>query len=144
MGKEKEIFDAAICRAEHFCSLYELVHQNRGVRLTQETKDSIRKLLKINKTDSFLQIAGGDKSGQRSLLFIYSPSKAVTREEFEHEYASDLLRSAIVSAVAALDKYMHLVVVNRCFTLLRGAKNGIPTRLLKLEVPAIAAFETAD
>ena len=78
------------------------------------------------------------------MLLIHNPSKGLTLEKFEDEYASELLRSAVVSAVAALDKYMHLVVVNKCFKLLGGNKKDIPNHLQKLEVPAIVAVEMVE
>lgn len=143
MAGEKEIFDLAIRRAKHFCSLYDLVHHNRKVAFSKDAENSLKNYFQLGKADSLIQIRGAGEEGQRSLLLIHNPSKGLTLEEFEDEYASELLRSAVVSAVAALDKYMHLVVVNKCFTLLRGNKGGIPKQLLKLEIPAIAAFEVA-
>ena len=144
MADEKKSFDITILYAKHLCSLYELVHHSREVKLTPEAEDSIKKYFNLSKTDSLLQIRGEGESGQRSLLLIHNPSRGMTTREFEHEYASPLLRSAIVSAVAALDNYMHLVVVNKCFTLLSGERTHVPKALQKLEVPAIAAFETVE
>ena len=144
MADEKTSFDIAIRYAKHLCSLYELVHHSREVELTPEAEDSIKKYFKLSETESLLQIRGEGESGQRSLLLIHNPSRGMTTREFEHEYASPLLRSAIVSAVAALDNYMHLVVVNKCFALLSGEKTHVPKLLQKLEVPAIAVFETAE
>ena len=144
MANEKKSFDITILYAKHLCSLYELVHDSREVEFNPEAEDSLKKYFKLNETDSLLQIRGSGEGDQRSLLLINNPSKGMTTREFKHEYASPLLRSAIVSAVAALDNYMHLVVVNKCFTLLRGPRAKVPKPLLKLEVPAIAAFETAE
>lgn len=144
MAGEKEIFDLAIRRAKHFCSLYDLVHYNRKMTLSQDAENSLKQYFQLDDADSLIQIRSADEKGQRSLLLIHNPSKGWTLENFEDEYASELLRSAVVSAVAALDKYVHLIVVNKCFKLLGGNKRHIPKRLQKLEVPAIVAFEMVE
>ena len=144
MGNEKENFDAVILYASHFCSLYELLCCDQRVKLTQEAEDSVKKYFKIKEPDSLLQIGGMTKGDQQSLLLIRNPSNGMTTHEFEHEYTSQLLRSAIVFSVAALDKYMHSVVVNRCFTLLSSNKTDTPERLRELKMPVTVAFDTVN
>ncbi len=142
MGAEKKIFDVAIQRAEHSCYLYGLVHQVGSVKASANVVKEYKNYIKFRKIDKLLTIKGKGANGEESLLLIKNPS--TSRQNFEHEYASELLRSTIVSAVAALDKYMHEITVNKCFILLRGPENKIPSKLLKLEISAHAAFKAAN
>ncbi len=144
MGTEKNIFDMAISRAEHFCYLYGLVHQVGSVRTDAKVIKESKSYLKFKKTDELLSIKGKGANGEESLLFIKNPSTKSNSQDFEHEYASELLRASIVSAVAALDKYMHEITTNKCFKLLRGSKKEIPKPLLELEIPAHEAFGAAE
>lgn len=79
--------------------------------------------------------------GENSLLILKDPPLGLTPDRFDHSFASELLRSAVVSAVSSMDRYLHDVAVSRCFTLLNGAEKDLPKKLAKLEMPAISAFK---
>ena len=75
--------------------------------------------------------------GRDSLLIVRSPAAGLSYDRFDHEYTSELLRSALVAAVSALDRYMHDLVVSKCWSFLNKPDKHIPKSLKELAVPAL-------
>ena len=78
--------------------------------------------------------------GKSGMLIIKDPPSGLSKDRFEHEYASELLRFSVVAAVSAMDKYFHDRTLNECFKLLRKSESALPPKLRKLELPAHIGF----
>lgn len=70
-------------------------------------------------------------------MLILREATGLDRKRFAHDYLSELLRAAIASAVAALDRYMHDLIVDRCIKLLSRPEDDIPKELRKLAIPVL-------
>ena len=90
--------------------------------------------------EEITRIDGKDKN---SMLILRS-SVGIDRKHFSDEYTGEILRSAIVASISALDKYMHDIVVEKCWALLSGPENKIPKELASLKVPVLAAKKALD
>ncbi|UWQ02592.1 hypothetical protein K3X44_04440 [Aliiroseovarius crassostreae] len=136
MANELSHFNKAIDRSKHLIALYEMVADTRQRSVRSDWANKFRKLMHWNADTKILRVDGKD-----SFLIIKNPTQGLTKEKFKDEYASELLRSSVVTSVSALDKYLHDTTLNRCFTLLRTSTSGLPKGLRKLELPASLAFE---
>lgn len=135
MANEKSHFDKCIERSEHFLTLYGFVANTRKRSIRSDWADRFRRFMRWPSNTDILRIDGAD-----GILIIKNPPAGLTAEKFEHEYASELLRSAVVSAISAMDKFLHDRTLNVCFRLLRTTDSGLPKRLRKLELPANLGF----
>lgn len=133
-------FDAALKRATHLLRLYELVCDTRIRAAKTPWMNGFRKLMRWNAGDSILRIDGKDK---RSVLIVRNPVD-IDRQSFAHGYSSELLRSAVVAAVSALDRLMHDLVVKHSWKLLQRAEADVPKALRGLPVSAIDARKALE
>lgn len=138
--KPKDTFDFAMKRAEHFLTLYDIVHNSRQRDGRRDWLLSFKKLMRWPQREKIVRIDGKDKKS----LLILRESLGLSREVFSHEYASELLRSAIVCAVSALDRYMHDVVVDKSWTLLTQAEKDVPKELKKVRLPVLATKKALE
>ncbi|WP_297770830.1 HEPN domain-containing protein [uncultured Alcanivorax sp.] len=90
--------------------------------------------------ENIVRIDGKDKNS----LLILRETLGISREHFSHEYASELLRSSIVCSISALDRYMHDVVVDRCWALLSQAEKDVPKELKKVRLPVLATKKALE
>lgn len=67
-------------------------------------------------------------------LLLLDGSQNVSRKDIKNEFLPELLRSAVVAIVSALDKYLHDVVVEKCIILLRKDHDLIPEPLLQIKL----------
>ncbi len=144
MPNEKSIFDCAVHRAKNLCYIYGLVHKTRAVSNSAAIVKDCKKYLNFNKKDVLFTLRGKGADREESLLFIKNPPANTSADDFDHDNASELLRSAIVSAVSALDRYMHEITNTKCSYLLRKRPKTIPAALLKLEKSATATLKGAN
>jgi len=121
MANEFTHFKKAIDRSKHLIALYEMVFDTRKRGVRSDWADRFKQFMRWSRDTRILRVDGKD-----SLLIIKNPPDGLTKEKFEKEYASELLRSSIVTSVSALDKYLHDTTLNSCFTLLRESKSGLP------------------
>lgn len=126
-------FDAAIARSKHLLLLYDLIHDNRQRGIRSDWASNFKELMHWPDGEAIVRIDG---LGRNSLLIVRE-AVGVSREQFSHKYASELLRAAIVAAVSALDRYIHDLVVENSWKLLSRAEVSIPTDLKKLELPVL-------
>ena len=138
MSKEFKTFQLAIGRSSHFLFLYDLVSNRRKRSIRSDWAKKFKALMRWNGGTRLMRVDGAS-----SVLIIKDYTPGLTREHFSHGYASELLRSAVVSSISAMDKYFHDKALNRCFTLLNGPEKNIPKKLRRLEFSALSAFKAA-
>lgn len=86
-------------------------------------------------TERVVRVDGKDKKS----LLILREELGISRRQFNHDYLSELLRSAWASSISALDRYMHDLVVQKCWSIWSGPEDKIPAELMKLSIPVLSA-----
>jgi hypothetical protein len=117
LAHEKAHFDLAIERSEHFLTLYDLISNTRRRKMRSDWGKKFKKFMGWNEADKIYRI-----DSKYGFIIVKNPPVNLTEERFKHDYASELLRSAIVSSVSALDKYFHDRTLNMVFSNLNGPK----------------------
>lgn len=125
-------FNAAINRAENFLRLYDLICDTRVRKVRSDWADNFRQLMHWPKAETFVRVDGNHR---QSILLIRN-AVGINRDQFAHEYLSDLLRASIVATVSALDRYVHDLVLGKCWKLLCRSEDKIPRELRRLSIPA--------
>lgn len=126
-------FDAAIQRPEHLLRLYELLHDTRRRSVRSDWATSFRRLMHWPAGERFVRVDG--RKGQSMLLM--RESIAVSRQHFTHEYLSELLRSALVATVSAMDRFCHDSVVQHAWKLLSRKDVDIPVGMCRFQLPVL-------
>lgn len=132
MMTAKSTFDLAIERSDHFLTIYDLLKNQRKRSARSDWSKKFKKFMSWPMKNPIMRVDGKD-----SMLVLRSPKKGLTYDRFEHDYVSEMLRSAIVAAVSALDRYMHDLTVDRGWTLLSGSEKNIPKSLRDLCIPVL-------
>lgn len=83
------------------------------------------------KTENFVRI-DGDNS-----MLILEQSLGISREEFQHDYVSELLRAAIAFSISAMDLFFHDSVVYWSWETLSHAEDDIPKELKRIKLPIL-------
>ncbi len=121
-------FDAAMERAKHLLTMYEILHDTRQRRVRADWAASFKKLMRWPAGEQIDRVDGKD----RNSMLILRQTVGIDREHFAHDMVSELLRSAVVAAISAVDRYMHDQVVKHCWKLLGRREDQIPKELLKV------------
>lgn len=129
--KAKKAFDEALDRGEHLLTLYNLLRNRRSRAIRQDWATRLKTLMHWNQTEGISRV-----DGHRCMLILREGSR-VEPKHFLHAYLSELLRSAVVAAVSAMDRYFHDSVVERSWTLLRKKEEDVPNGLKRLELPIL-------
>jgi HEPN superfamily RiboL-PSP-like protein len=132
--RAKDAFDHAMERTEHFLTLYDVLHDTRQRNVRSDWADSFKELMNWPDSETFVRIDGQDKNS----ILILRESLGIDRSHFAHDYLSELLRSAIVTSVSALDRYFHDLIVHYCWKLLNRNEEDIPNKLKGLKIPLLA------
>ena len=135
-----DTFDHAISRADHFLTLYDILHNSRQRGIRADWRRKFNNFMNWPVTEEIERIDGKD----RQSILILRAGLGVTREKFGHDYCSELLRSAIASSVSALDRYLHDALVQRCITLLRRREEDIPKKLKELRLPVLTTKKALE
>ena len=90
--------------------------------------------------ENVVRIDGKDKKS----MLILRESLGLSREQFTHQYASELLRAALSTSISALDRYMHDQIVSRSIGLLRRRVEDIPKELGNLRIPALTVKNSLE
>jgi len=138
--KSIDVFDFAFKRAIHFLKLYDILHNNRQRSGRADWLNKFKKLIGWSLSERVTRIDGKDKQS----VLLLRESVGVNREHFAQEYTSEILRSSIVAGISSLDKYMHDIVVEKCWKLLNGPEKNIPKSLAALKVPVLATKKALD
>ena len=106
-----DAFNDALLRARRLADLYELLHNKRERSVRSDWAEKAKKLLGWKASDPICRI-----DGQKSVLLIREEGWDL--EHFEHDCLGELLRSSLVSAVSALDRYLHDLISSKLLSLL--------------------------
>lgn len=136
MAGELTLFNQAIERSEHFLFLYDLVSNKRTRAVRSDWADRFKGFMRWPPAARIMRV-----DGDCSILIIKDGPMGLTYDRFEHSYVSELLRSSLVSAVSASDKYFHDKSLNVCFKLLNGPEKDLPKKLRLLELPVVQTFK---
>lgn len=128
--KPIDLFSAAIIRAQHLLTLYDLVHDSRSRKIRSDWASSCKKLMHWPQSENIVRVDG---KGKNSFL-VLRESLGIDRSHFSHEYSSELLRAVVVATVSAIDRYMHDIVVYHCWKLLSFPDDKVPSQLRKLSI----------
>jgi len=127
-------FDAALKRAKHLLVLYELLHDSRVRAVRSDWASKFIEIMHWPQSDKIHRVDG---KGQDSIL-IFKDCIGIDRSHFSHEYLSELLRAAVVASIAALDRYLHDIVLHHSIALLNRKEEDIPKELRKMTIPVLA------
>ncbi|MBN4079938.1 hypothetical protein JYT60_01745 [bacterium AH-315-C08] len=126
-------FEHAIERANHFLTLYDILHDTRKRNVKNDWAEKFNKLMHWPKAEEIVRIDGKDKQS----TLILRASISIDREHFTHNYLSELLRSTIVTSISALDRYTHDLILYHSWGLLNQSENNIPKKLKELKIPLL-------
>jgi len=127
----KDIFNYSIKSAHHFLTLYDILHDTRARRGRQDWMRKFKELMTWPLGEKIVRIDGKDTN---SILLIRE-SVDIGRHHFAHEYTSELLRAALASSVASLDRYFHDLVTLNSWKLLSKKESEVPNALRNLRIP---------
>ncbi len=136
----KDTFDYAVKRADHFLSLYDILHNSRQRGGRSDWLNSFKVFMRWPRRETIIRIDGKDKNS----LLILREAHGIDRQHFTHNYISELLRSSIVCVISALDRYMHDVMVDKCWGLLSKPEADIPKELKKLSIPILVTKKALE
>ena len=134
----KDCFDSAILRATHLIELYDLLHDTRQRNIRNDWAKKFKTLMHWNQKEDIVRVDG--KNG-RSVLILHD-SLGINRAKFAHEYTSELLRSSVVSAISAMDRYFHDIIVELSTDILQKKEKDISIEMKNIELP-ILTFKNA-
>lgn len=141
----KDNFKGSIEKAEHFIFLYKLVHNTRSRSVKKPWADTFKKSVYCvywGKRENITRIDGeiivGNKKAGKSIL-IFQEADGIDRERFSHDYASELLRAALVFGVAATDRYFHDLIIHYSSKILNWKEEDVPKGFKKIKISVIEA-----
>ncbi len=133
-------FNAALERAEHLLRLYELICDTRQRAVRGDWARAFKQLMHWPAGNHIVRIDGKD----RQSLLVFREECGVERHHFAHEYLSELLRSAIVASVSALDRMLHDHVVKESWKLLSRKESKVPKKLKEMSLSALDARKAVE
>jgi hypothetical protein len=133
-------FDAALARAKHMLRLYELVCDTRKYKIRKDWEQSFKQVMHWPDREYIVRVDGKD----RNSILVLREACRIDREQFAHDYVSEVLRGAVVAAVSALDRYMHDLIVKYSWKLLGRKEEDIPNQLKCLDITALDARKALE
>jgi hypothetical protein len=128
--KPIDLFNAAIERPKHLLRLYDLLHDSRSRGVRSDWASSFKSLMHWPAGEAIVRVDGKD---QKSVL-VMRQAVGIDREQFSHDYLTELLRAVVVASISSLDRYLHDLVVHHSWMLLSKADDDVPTELKKLSI----------
>jgi hypothetical protein len=129
--KAKAGLDAAIERAKHLIALYDLLCDQRKRDVRSDWSKRFKQFMGWSRSEKLVRVDG------KGTLLILRESTGISRTHFSHDYLSEILRSAVVASVSALDRFLHDLVVENSWKLLTRKDKEVPKALAKLGLPAL-------
>lgn len=111
--------------------LYDIVTNTRQRKIRSDWAKKFKTFMGWKSSEQIMRIDG------KSSMLIIRDQPGLTYDRFDHDFGAELLRSGIVAAISALDRYMHDVAISRVWGLLSGPEANVPKKLKKLSIPAI-------
>lgn len=131
----KEAFDATIMRAERLLHLYRLLCNTRKYKTRRDWAHNFKKVMGWRQAEAIHRVDG------TGALLVLRQTSGLTSEEFCPEELSELLRAALVTALSALDRYCHEVLVSRVIARVQRAERNWPAELKKVSIPLSSVKE---
>lgn len=120
--------------------LYSVICDTRVRGVRRDWATSFKDLMRWPVHEQLVRIDGAD----RSSILIIREAVGIEREQFAHDYSSELLRAAVVAGISAIDRLMHDSVVKYSWKLLRRKEEKIPKELAKLAISATDARKAIE
>lgn len=124
------VFKSGRDRAEHLLKLAELLTNTRDRRMRADWAKNFKTLMHWRQHEKIDRVDG------TGAILILRESANVTYKNFNDKYASELLRAAHVTIVAALDRYCHERILSRCIKTLQNSKS-CSSELRKIALPIL-------
>lgn len=133
-------FDAALDRASHLIRLYELICDTRQRGVRADWASAFKNVMHWPAGEAVVRVDGKDGLS----LLVFREAAGIDRNHFAHDYLSELLRSAVVASVSALDRLLHDYVVKFSWSLLTRKEEDIPKGLKNLPITALDARKALE
>lgn len=130
--KAKTGLDAAVERARHLLTLYDLFCDQRERGIRNDWARRFKNFMGWPQAERLVRVDG------EGTLLILRQSTGISRSHFSHDYLSEILRAAVVAGVSALDRYCHDLVVEKSWKLLSKKEEDVPKTLAKLGLSALS------
>lgn len=124
-------FEYAQQKAEHFLKMYDILHDTRRRRIRRDWGDSFRSFMRWPATENFVRVDG------KGSFLILKQELGISRDEFQHEYVSEMLRASIAFSVSAMDNFFHDSIVSWSWKILSYAEDDVPSELKKISLPIL-------
>lgn len=123
-----DTFQFTHARSIYLVDLYDLLHNQRQRAVRTDWSRSFKTLMRWNQADTLQRVDGDD-----CILVMRNPSEW-TMKHFEHDHLSELLRSAIVCGVSAMDRYFHDTILDNALGLLRRPEADVPRKFREIKL----------
>ena len=133
-------FTAALDRAQHLLRLYELICDTRQRSVRADWAAAFKRVMHWPAGNQIVRVDGKNKQS----ILVFKEECGIDRDHFAHEYLSELLRSALVASVSALDRMLHDQVVKHSWKLLSRKESEIPKKLKSLSLDALDARKALE
>ena len=129
-------FRTAMDRSEHLLKLYEILHDTRKRNVRFDWANKLKELMGWPAREEIVRV-DGDNS-----IVILREESGINRDHFTHDILSELLRAALTFTVSSLDRYLHDVIVSKCWSLLDQTESNVPRALRELPIPAYVTVKS--
>jgi len=136
----KKGFSIALERAKHLLKLYELICDTRQRAVRSDWAAEFKEMMHWPAGNEIVRIDGKD----RQSVLVFREECGITRKHFAHDYLSELLRSAVVASVSALDRMLHDQIVKHSWKLLSKREAEIPKKLKLLSLSTLDAKKSLE
>ncbi|MFP4473581.1 MAG: HEPN domain-containing protein [Candidatus Omnitrophota bacterium] len=120
-------FSLTIERAQHLLKLYELLLDKRKRAGRDDWLHKFKNLMHWPKKENVVRI------DSRAGVLVFREKAELDRDQFSHDYLSELLRYSLVAAVSSLDKYIHDLILENFWKKLNS--KDCPSKLKEMKLP---------
>ena len=120
--------------------LYELICDTRKYNVRKDWESTFKQVMHWPDKESIVRVDGKDKAS----ILVLREKCNIGREQFAHDYVSELLRGAVVASVSALDRYLHDLIVKHSWKLLNRREEDIPKGLKSLNISTLDAKKALE
>jgi len=131
--KSIDHFNSAIKRSENLLQLFDLLADDRSRNVRKERAKTIKKIMRWPQRQKIKII----ESKKMQSVLIMKETTQIDYNNFGTNYIDEILRAALVSAVSALDRYIHDLIVENCIKMLNQKEENIPSGLKRLKLSLI-------
>ncbi len=127
--KAIDAFQDTIDRAEHLLDIYDLLHNTRRRKIRADWAPKFNKVMGWKQSEKLCRVDGNN------CVLVIKGDDGWEMEHFEHEWLGELLRSALAMAVSALDRYLHVRVVDSMAGWFGKSPQSMPAKMAEIDVP---------